>query len=618
MKPGRNDPCSCGSGKKFKNCCQPKGTLKAVLPSVPSPAEIARVGNLFNAGHLQEAENQSRILAGQYPASAAIWKILGASQHLQGKNGIPALRKAVELQPADAAAHSNLGNAQKDLGQLEEAVTSYRRALKLKPNLAGIHLNLGIALMEIGQVENAIKSFRQALALEPNYAEIHSELGNALKDLGRPEEALECYRRALALKPDLDIAHNNLLFVMNYSPDYTPSFCLEKAKEFGRMVSSKVKGRFTSWRCASKPTRLRVGIVSGDLRNHPVGYFLENILARLDTSRLELVAYPTHTKEDALTARIKPNFAAWKPLVYLQDEAAARMIHGDGVNVLIDLSGHSRYNRLPVFAWKPAPVQVSWLGYFATTGMKEMDYLLADHVGVPEHLREQFTESIYYLPETRLCFSPPQLDLAVAPLPALTNSSVTFGCYQNLPKVGENVLAVWARIFAAMPNARLRMQCPQLDNPDSSKLMYQRLSHHGIDASRVTMSGSVPRVAYLESHGEVDVILDTFPYPGGTTTCEALWMGVPTLTLAGNTLLARQGASLLTAAGLDDWIAATEEEYIAMAVAYASDITRLAELRTTLRDRVLKSPLFNSARFAGSLESAFWELWGRFDKLDSE
>ena len=303
-------------------------------------------------------------------------------------------------------------------------------------------------------------------------------------------------------------------------------------------------------------------MVSGDLHNHPVGYFLESLLANLDPVRVELIAYPTALRPDALTARIKPSLAAWKPLNTLNDADAAKLIHADGVHVLLDLSGHTGYNRLPIFAWKPAPVQVSWLGYFATTGMAEMDYLLADRVGVPESQRKNFTEAVWYLPDTRLCFTAPAAAVPVAPLPALQNGYITFGCFQNLSKVGDEVLAAWGKIFAALPGARLRWQSKQLGDPAVAEQQMLRLRQHGIDPARVSLHGSASREAYLAAHAEVDMVLDTFPYPGGTTTCEALWMGVPTITLAGDTLLARQGASLLTAAGLQDWVATSVEDYI--------------------------------------------------------
>jgi len=456
------------------------------------------------------------------------------------------------------------------------------------------------------------------LELKPDYAEAFSNLGNSLKDIGQFDNAEGSYRRALEIQPSFIDAHDNLLFLLNHTTSHTPQYRLEQARQYGRIVAGKVSARFSAWQCAARPERLRVGLVSGDLRNHVVGYFLEGLLAHIDPARIEMIAYPTQHKEDELTARIRPYFAAWKPLTGKIDEVAARLIHADGVHVLLDLSGHTAHNRLPVFAWKPAPVQASWLGYFATTGVAEMDYLLVDEVGVPEAQREQFTESVWYLPDTRLCFTAPEVDLPVAPLPALHNGYVTFGCFQNLAKVGDEVLAAWGQILTVLPGAKLRWQCKQLGDQGVAAQFLASLPRHGIDPARVSLHGAVSREAYLAAHAEVDMILDTFPYPGGTTTCEALWMGVPTLTLAGDSLLARQGASLLSAAGLEDWVATSKEEYVAKAIALASDLPSLAVLRAGLRQQVLACPLFDAPRFARHLEDALWGMWKSRDQAELE
>lgn len=708
MKPGRNDPCSCGSGKKYRLCCEGKAASRS---PAPAPDELKQLVSMFRAGRYAELESRAGSMLGQYPDSGFAWKLLGASLQAQGKDALQAFqktaglmpndpdvhlnlglaqkntgrlgdaeasyrralkldpgyaeahnnlghvlkdlgqldgavasyRRALQINPGFAIAHNNLGTALKDLGQLDGAVASYRRALQIKPDYAEAHYNLGIALMDLGQLEEAVASYRRALQIRPDYvkalinlgnslkelgqfnegvacyyraaeirpdfADAHGSIGSALKELGQFEGAIASYRRALELKPDFADVYSCLLFTLNYSACYSPSYCLDEARRYGRMVSGKVDTRFTAWRCADSPVRLRVGLVSGDLRNHPVGYFLESLLAHLDPGRIELIAYQTDLKADALTVRIKPYFTAWKPLFGLNDAGAARLIHADGVHVLMDLSGHSRHGRLPMFAWKPAPVQAAWLGYFATTGVSEIDYLLADPVGMPEAHQKHFTETVWYLPDTRLCFSPPEIDLPVSSLPAIKNSHVTFGCFQDLTKVGDEVLAAWAKILIALPDSRLRWQCKQLGDPVFVEQLIKRLQQHGIDPARAALHGAVSREAYLAAHSEVDLILDTFPYPGGTTTCEALWMGVPTLTLAGDTLLSRQGASLLTAAGLVDWIATSRDDYVNRTLALASDLPKLAALRVKLRDQARTSPLFDAPRFAHNLEEALWGMW---------
>jgi protein O-GlcNAc transferase len=521
-------------------------------------------------------------------------------------------RRALELKPEYADALYNLSSLLMEAKRLPEAETSCRRALELKPDYAEAHNNLGITLHELGRLDEAEASIRQALQINLDYAEAHNNLGNVLKDLGQLDGAVTCFNHAMEIKPDYIDAHSNLLFALNYAASHVPSSNLEQARQFGRIVAEKAGARFSAWLSAVRPERLRVGLVSGDFWKHPVGYFLEGSLAHIDPARIELIAYSTNNKEDELTARIRPYFFAWKSLFGKSDEAAARLIHADGVHILLDLSGHTGHNRLPIFAWKPAPVQASWLGYFATTGVAEMDYLLADEVGVPEDQREQFTESIWYLPDTRLCFTAPRVALPVAPLPALSKGTITFGCFQNLSKVGEDVLAAWGEIFAALPSATLRMQCKQLGKSAQSEQMFQRLMRHGIDPARVELHSAVSRENYLVAHAEVDLILDTFPYPGGTTTCEALWMGVPTLTLMGDGLLARQGASLLTTAGLEEWVAVNKKDYITKAIALSSDLPKLAALRAGLRQQVLASTLFDAPRFARNFEDALWGMWENY------
>jgi protein O-GlcNAc transferase len=569
---------------------------------------------LLTKGDLKGALDAFRTAIKHKPDYAGAYYNLGNALLGNGQldEAVASYRQALEIQPDYAEVHCSLGVALKELGQLDGAVESFQRALEINPDLVETHLNMGNALQALGQLESAVACYRRALEFKPDFAEAHSNLGLALKDLGQLEGAVACYHRALEIKPDYADARGGLLFALNYTASHVPSYYIEQARQYGRIVSGKVSARFSAWQCAARPERLLVGLVSGDLLNHPVGFFLEGLLANIDPARVELIAYPTHHKEDELTARIRPYFSAWKPLFGKSDEAAARLIHADGVHVLLDLSGHTGHNRLPVFAWKPAPVQVSWLGYFATTGVAEMDYLLADEMGVPEDQREQFTETVWYLPDTRLCFTAPGVDLPVAPLPALSNGMITFGCFQNLAKLGDGVLEAWGKIFAALPNAKLRVQCNQLGEPAQMEQLLQRLQCYGIDPARVMMHGAAHREAYLAAHAEVDIILDTFPYPGGTTTCEALWMGVPTLTLAGDSLLARQGASLLTAAGLEEWVAASKEEYIAKAIDLASDKPKLATLRAGLRRQVMASPLFDAQRFARNFEDALWGMWQNY------
>ena len=631
MKPGRNDPCLCGSGKKFKKCCSDQhqnsiAGLNTLRPgSLPTTVAVNRRSPQSNDAEAHYDVGNSMIALGQYESAATCYRLalklkpdfveahynLGNALKDSGQleTAAASFRHALALRPDLVDAHYNLGNIFKDLGKFQDAVNCYRQALALQPGDFDALNNLGISRQNLFSFEDAMASYHKALAIKPDFAEAHNNLGNAYRDIGQIDQAIACYQRALQLRQDYFEAHSNLLFALNYSTSHTPSFNLEQASDFGRIASKKSALRFTSWHSPGQPEKLRVGLVSGDLRNHVVGYFLEAVLAHINPARVELIAYSTQHKEDELTARIRPYFSLWKSLSGKSDDDAARTIHADGVHVLLDISGHTAYNRLPVFSRKPAPVQASWLGYFATTGLAEMDYFLADETGLPETLRDQFTEAAWILPDTRLCFTAPDVDIPATPLPALSNGAITFGCFQNLTKVNDEVLTVWEKIFAALPNARLRMQCKQLAEQAQVEKLFQRLQQHGIRPAQVELQSASSRENYLAAHCEVDLILDTFPFPGGTTTCEALWMGVPTLTLAGESLLARQGASLLSAAGLPEWVATGKSDYISKAAALASDLPKLSMLRAGLRRQVLASPLFDAPRFARNFEEALRGMW---------
>src|SRR3989338_2679049 len=385
------------------------------------------LGNILSdLGRLDEAEVSLRRALEIKPDYADAYSNLGANLYdLKRLDEAEAsYRRALQINPDLADAHYNLGNTLKSLGRLDEAETSYRRALQIKPDYAQAHSNLGITLNDLGRPDEAEVSLRRALQIKPDYAQAHSTLGGILEDMVRLGEAEASYRQALEINPNFAKAHSNLLFLLNYTSCIAPSYDFAAASQYGKNVADKIKSRFVEWTCARQPERLRIGFVSGDFKNHPIGYFLEGMLAKLDPNSLELIAYQTDNRADEITARIKPHFSAWKSLFGLSDEAAAQLIHNDSVHVLIDLSGHTRYNRLPVFAWKPAPVQASWLGYLGTTGVAAMDYLIADPWTLPVTEEVHFSEKIWRLPETYLCFTPPDEDVAVAPLPAISNGEI--------------------------------------------------------------------------------------------------------------------------------------------------------------------------------------------------
>lgn len=536
------------------------------------------------------------------------FRLAWESDRAHPQYGMSLARALAQAGRADDA-HAALGDALMSQGRLDEAIASYRRALESKPGHAAAYAALGQILASRRRLDEAEALCRQMIAALPTCFEAHRDLGAVLALQGRISEAAAACRNAVQLRPDDPGVRSALLFNLGYVADETPQALLAEAMAYGREVTRRAPRAFDAWTCAPAPERLRVGLVSGDLCEHPVGYFLESILASTNGRRIEWMAYPTQPNTDALSQRLRGRVAGWQCLAGLSDEAAARRIQDDAVHILLDLSGHTARNRLPVFAWRPAPVQASWLGYFATTGVEQMDYLLADRTGVPAELHAHFTERVWYLPDTRLCFTPPLTDLAVASLPALRRGHVTFGCFQALAKVNDAVVSLWSRILSACSGSRLRIQAASLTDSRAAAALRERLRASGIDPARVDLHGAMSRGDYLAAHAEVDFLLDTFPYPGGTTTCEALWMGVPTVTLAGDTMLARQGASVLCAAGLSDWVANTQDEYFAFACAMAEDVPRLAGLRAVLREQIRVSPLVDAGRFARHLEDSLWGMW---------
>ena len=585
------------------------------------PTNATNHNNLGNAlqrlGRLEDALASYRRAAEFEPSNPIFFNNLGIALKELGKleESLTSYRRALELSPTFSEAHCNLGNSQLGLGKMSEAMASYRRAIELNPNSFDAYNNLGVAQQEMGQLTAAIENYRRSLEINPEFFESQNNLGSAFGELGNLAVAAECYRRALQMKPDFTRAYSNLLFTHNYLADQSSAELLAEARHFGTLVSSEAQAH-SRWQAPPDPGRcLRIGIVSADLRQHPVGFFVDGVLSAAAThcsGALEFFAYYHHAESDATTERIKASCKGWCSTLGLSDEILAKRIWDDRIDILIDLSGHTGHNRLPLFAWKPAPVQVSWLGYFATTGVAEIDYLLADPWTLTESEEANFTEKIWRLPETRLCFTPPRESINVSELPAIKNGYVTFGNFNNLTKMNHEVVSLWVRILNAIPNSKLFLKTMQFREPRMQQETADQFSKLGIDSERLILEPYAPRADYLSAYNRVDIALDPFPYTGGTTTVEALWMGVPVLTLAGTQFLARQGVGLLMNAGLPEWIAADADDYVARAISHASNLDHLVSLRSRLRQQVLASPVFNAPRFAQHLESALRGMWQRW------
>lgn len=494
-----------------------------------------------------------------------------------------------------------------------EAAVCAQAAVRSAPGLVQGWNLLGIAWMMTHQLTQAREALLKAVEIDPGYPHVWVQLGGVERELGDIGKAVQYFEKAIELAPKHTQAHSNRLFCMSYDGRTSPETYLRAAIESSRTLWGGVMTGSRSLpqafnRLPDGP--LRIGFVSADLCKHPVGFFLQNVLAHLDKSRVQLHAYPTVGFEDELTAQLKTHFSQWRCISGLSNERAAEVIRTDGIHLLVDLAGHSAFNRLGVFAQKPAPVQATWLGYFASTGVSGMDYIIVDRHGVMPQEQAFFSEKFAFMPDSRLCFTPPT-DRPVSRLPALAKGHVTLGCFQNMTKVTPVLLDAWSRILKGLPGVRIKVIFKQAADPVIRARAMQRLADAGVDTARVEIDAALGYKAYLQSYDEVDFMLDTFPYPGGTTTCEALWMGVPTLTLSGSTLLSRQGAGMMRCAGLPQWVVTDIDEYVHRAIQLAGDLQGLAQLRSELRGQVARTALFDGALFARQLHEVFESMWLR-------
>ncbi|BAX59333.1 tetratricopeptide repeat protein [Burkholderia stabilis] len=585
-----------------------------MMPTSPAAATIEQALAHHQAERLEEAETLYRQILDTDPRHADALHLLGLIGHQYGRyrQASELIMAAIEVKP-DAIYYYNLGNVMQADNRHAAAAECFRLAIELRPDYVDAYNNLGNALRLAGDARAAVDAFCQAIALKPDNGQAYNNLANALFDLNEIPAALEAYRHAVALRPELPEPRSNLLFASHCSEAFDHDAYLAEAARYDELVTRRAKP-WTDWLVDLAPRvgrPLKVGIVSGDLKSHPVGYFIESMLKHLDANRIEMHAYPTRDVEDDVTARIKPAFSTWTSIAGLSDEAAAARVRADRIDVLLDAAGHTVYNRLPLFAWKPAPLQASWPGYFASTGVRAIDYVIGDRHVLPPAEAAHFTERPWHLPDSYLCFTPPAEPVDVGALPMLANGHPTFGYFGKLAKITDHVVAVWSRVLQSVTGAKLFVKAEHLDDPREQQALAARFAAHGIDAQRLILEGRSPRAEYLAAYRRVDLMLSPFPYPGGTTTAEALWMGVPVLCRRGERFLSHIAESLLHSARLPEWIADDDDAYVAKAVAQVGQPAELAALRTTLRAQVLASPLCDAPRFARHFEDALHGMWAQ-------
>jgi predicted O-linked N-acetylglucosamine transferase (SPINDLY family) len=524
-------------------------------------------------------------------------------------------RRIVAAEPEQAEAWHLLGVVALERGELAEAEAALRRAIASDwptdaLHRAEFHNSLGILLKRQGRLGAAVDAYRQAIALHPDYAEAHYNQALSLLAQGRLDDALAAYDRACQLQPHGLLAHSNRLLALQYHPASTPATLAAAHAEFDRRYAAPLRATWRPHTNPRDPDRpLRLGFVSPDLCRSPVGFFLTRMLENLDPRQADAVCYSHRTVEDEMTERIRRAAAEWREVHALGDEQLAEQIRADRIDILFDLAGHTGGNRLLTFARRPAPIQITWLGYACTTGLSAMDYLLADAREVPPALETHYVERVLRMPDSYVCFLPPADAPSVGPLPALGAGQVTLGSFNNPAKITPQVITAWSDVLRRVPGARLLLKYFGLDDPDTAARFRSRFAECGIAGDRIELAGGAPRDELMRCYQQVDLALDTFPYNGGLTTCEALWMGVPVVTFPGETFASRHSLSHLTSVGLTETIASGRNEYVELAVRLAGDLPRLAALRAGLRDRVARSPLCDGPRFATNLLAVLREAW---------
>jgi len=493
-------------------------------------------------------------------------------------------QKAIQIQPNFALAHNNLGAVLQELGEYQKAALSYQKAIQIQPNFAEVHSNLGAVLRELGERQKAISCYQEALKIQPDNAEAHYNLGIVFKELGEHQKAITCNEKAINLKPGHVRAYSNMLLTSLHLEKVDPKYYLTKTKEFRFSLKPVSDDLLLKYQFDGRPKKLKIGFVSGDFKQHPVGYFLLDTLKHLKNKNLELIAYSNFKKKDSLSVELKSHFTNWCEITDQNDEKVVNQIRKDGIHILFDLSGHSAKNRLPMFINKPAPIQVSWAGYPGSTGIPEIDYLIGDSFVTPSNERNHFTEKIFLLPNIWVCFTVPDIEIKLGQLPAIKNEHITFGCFNNLSKINNEVISLWSKILKSIPKS----------------------------TDSIILEGFSPRNELFASYNRVDIALDPFPYSGGVTSFEAIWMGTPVLTKRGFNFISHTTESINHNCGMSDWIANDENKYITKAIEFSANLKKLSEIKKNLRKIALESPLFNSSLFAEQLDNALWKMWTNF------
>ena len=620
-RPGRNDPCSCGSGRKYKHCCLNAGVqTHAAQRQVQAKANYEQGNMFFAKGRFREAEQHFRSAIALQPDFVQAHVNLGNSLLDQGRSeqALASFQHAVALQPAARSLYMNVGLALHALLRYDEAIESYRKGLSGELLDAQIYCNLGAAQQSAERNEDALESFRSAIAIYPKMSPAYHHIGNILVEKGDVEGAVEAYQSALAIDPRAHATLSSMMFAMLYTDRHGSSERAELRRIYAQSFEVPALPLVLPHANARDlERRLKVGYVSGDFRDHSVAFFVEPVLEHHDRSQVEVYAYYTNVRKDEVTARLRSVVDHWRDCIEMSDDAMVAAIRADGIDILVDLSGHTYGNRLLAFARKPAPVQVSWVGCPMASGLQAIDYFLTDEqatpVGAPQHAvdvaRSGNADGLVRLPGGFSVYRPPEAP-PLQDAPALASGRITLGSFNKFAKMSDRAVALWSRLLQREPGFTLLLKDVSFSDADVCARTRARFAAHGVNPARVRLVGRTEKKSdHLAMYGEVDIALDTFPYCGVTTTCEALWMGVPVVSLVGQDFVSRMGASLLDAVGQPHWAAHDEDSYIARVRELAADVPRLNAVRHGLRDQMERSPLRQEVTFTRTLEAAYRRMW---------
>ncbi len=571
----------------------------------------------FNLGNALQSLGRSEEAAVAYQEAIrhnsnhpGAWRNLGNIYQEKGRldEAMAAYRETIRVMPDHAGAYSGIGDIFQAQGRFDEAIEAYRRSLAHEPDQSRTLNNLSVALAEKWQIDEAITTGQEALRLDPNYPSAYNNLGNRHKDSGRLNEALDCFRKALSIEPSAASIHSNLVFSLSSHPAYDAEAILAEARRWDHQHASPLKSRIAHIEIDRNSNRpLRIGYVSPDFRHHVVGCNLLPLFREHDRQNFEIFCYSNVLSPDHVTKELQALSGTWRNITGLSDEAAAAMIRNDRIDILVDLALHTARNRLLLFAHKPAPIQVTYLAYAGTSGMATMDYRFSDPwLDPPGCELAGYSEQTFRLPHSYWCYEPFGPTPAVSP--AADGQILTFGCLNNFSKVKPASLDLWAEILRGVPGSQLVLHSPPGFCREETTRWF---AAQEVNPERIRFMGRQSWEKYLYALQHIDIALDPFPYGGGISTCDALWMGVPVVTLFGNTAVGRAGNSILSNIGLTDLVAETPERYVAIAIALANNPSRRRELRSSLHTKMENSPLRDARGHARAIEAAYREMWKR-------